>query len=207
MENTINTTQQRAIQYWFADGLAEFLGASICLLLAIYFAAQPFIPQSSFAIFFLLLFIAAFGLRKLLYSLRQRSTYQRTGYVQAMRGFQDRRLRFIAIAFTVLLLALMLYTILQGIDMLPWLTAVSGVSFAFLFLLTALEAKLCRFYYLAGFSILLGIGLVLIRLGNFWGVAVQSFVLGVSLAAFGIRTRLNYLRHSVPLLEQKKDES
>jgi len=206
MENKLKNSQQRAIQYWFADGLAEFLGASICLLLAIYFAAQQFLPQSSFAIFFLLLFIAAFGIRKLMYSLRQRSTYPRTGYVKAMRGFQDRRMRFIAITFTVILLALMLYTILRGIDTFPWLTAISGVTFAFLFFLTALEAKLCRFYYLAGFSILLGIGLVLIRLGNFWGVAIHSLVLAVSLAAFGIRTRLNYLRQSAPLLEQE-DES
>jgi hypothetical protein len=206
MENKLKTTQIRAIQYWFADGLAEFLGASICLLLAIYFAVQQFLPQSGFAIFFLLLFIAAFGLRKLMYSLRQRGTYQRTGYVKAIRGLHDRRMRFIAIAFTVLLLALMLYTILRGIDPFPWLSAISGVTFAFLFFLTAVEAKLCRFYYLAGFSILLGIGLVMIRLGNFWGAAIHSLILAVSLTAFGLRTRLNYLRHTAPLLEQE-DES
>jgi hypothetical protein len=206
MENKLKTSQIRAIQYWFADGLAEFLGASICLLLAIYFAAQQFLPQSVFAIFFLLLFVAAFGLRKLMFSLRQRGTYQRTGYVKAMRGFHDRRMRLVAIAFTVLLLALMLYTILRGIDTFPWLPVMSGVIFAFLFFLTAVEAKLCRFYYLAGFSILLGISLVLLRLGNFWGAAIHSLILAVSLAAFGLRTRLSYLRHSAPLLEQE-DES
>jgi hypothetical protein len=205
MENKLKISQQRAIQYWFADGLAEFLGASICLLLAIYFTTQQFIPQSSFAIFFLLLFLGAFGLRKLMYSLRQRGTYQRTGYVKAMRGLHDRRMRFIAITFTVILLALMLSTILQGIDTFPWLSAMSGVTFAFLFFLTAIEANLCRFYYLAGFSILLGIGLTMIRLGNFWGAAIHSLILAVSLAAFGIRTRLNYLRHSAPLLEQEDE--
>lgn len=205
MEDKLKTTQVKAIQYWFADGLAELLGASICILLAIYFAAQQIIPQSSFAIFFLLVFVAAYGLRKLMYGFRQRATYPRTGYVAAKRGPQDRRLLAVAITFTVLLLAFILYTILSGIDVIPWLTAVGGMIFAFLFFMTASEAKLCRFYYLAGFSILLGVGLVLIGLGNFWGMAVHSLVIGISLTAFGIRTRLSYLRNSALPLEHENE--
>ena len=206
MEQKLKSIEQRALQYWFADGLAELMGASVCVLLAIYFAAQLIIPQSSFVILFLLVFLAAFGLRKLMYGFRQRSTYQRTGYVAAKRSRQNRTLLVVAITFTLLLLAFMLYTILSSFDIFPWLSLISGVIFAFLFLMTGYGAKLCRFYYLAGFSILLGGGLVLIDLGNFWGVAIHSLVMGVSLTAFGLRTRLGYLRQSVPLMEQE-DES
>jgi predicted small integral membrane protein len=206
MENKLKTIEKRAMQYWFADGLAEIYGASICVLLAIYFAAQQIIPQSSFAIFFLLVFVLAYGMRMLMYRQRQHSTYPRTGYLEAKTGRQNRSLLVVAIAFTVLLLAFMLYSMLEGINNTPWLTVLSGSIIAFLFFMAASEAKLCRFYYLAGFSILLGVGLLLIGLGDFWGMAIHSLVIGVSLTAFGIRTRLSYLRNSIIPLEHE-DES
>ncbi|NTW21011.1 MAG: hypothetical protein HGA42_16060 [Nostocales cyanobacterium W4_Combined_metabat2_030] len=37
MDKDIKATQVRAVQYFFADGLAELSGAAICMLLAVYF--------------------------------------------------------------------------------------------------------------------------------------------------------------------------
>ncbi|MFZ2096859.1 MAG: hypothetical protein WAV05_09495 [Anaerolineales bacterium] len=206
MENKLNTTEQRAVQYWFEDGLAELLGAAICVLLAIYFGVQQILPQSSFAILFLLVFVAAFGIRKLMYSIRQHSTYLRTGYVEVGKGLKDRRLIGVAIGFSVLLLGFILYAILRGIQTITWMAAIGGAIYAFIFFLAAFRTRLLRIYFLAAFSLLLGLVLSVNGLGDFWGAAILSLTIGMVLIAFGIVTRLTYLHQSRPNTEQE-DES
>jgi hypothetical protein len=46
MEKNIKATQRRAVQYWFADGLAELIGGVMCLLLAIYFIIQQILQAA-----------------------------------------------------------------------------------------------------------------------------------------------------------------
>jgi hypothetical protein len=202
MDDKLKATEQKARQYWFADGLAELSGAALCVLLAIYFAIQKILPQGSFAILFLLVFVAGFGIRKLMYWIRQRSTYQRTGYVEYRKGLQNRSLLGVTIGFSVLLLGFMLYTMLQGIQTLAWLPIIGGTIFAFIFFLAAYRTKLTRIYYLAGFSLLLGIVAAWSGLSDFLGVALLSLVIGLVLLAFGILTRLTYLRQSGLKMEQ-----
>jgi hypothetical protein len=206
MENKLNSTEQRARQYWFADGLAELLGAAFCVLLAVYFGVQQILPQSSFAIIFLLVFVAAYGIRKLMYSIRQHSTYQRTGYVEAGKGLNDRRLLGVAIGFSVLLMGFMLYTILRGIQAITWMSAIGGAIYAFVFFMAAFRTGLLRIYFLAAFSLLLGLVLAVNGLGDFWGAAILSLMIGLALIAFGLVTRLTYLRQSRLDVEQE-DES
>lgn len=202
MNRKLETTQQKALQYGFIDGLAELTGAIVCLVLAIYFAIQPFLPQAAFALFFLALFIIAFGIRKVMISIRQRSTYSRTGYVELKKGWQDRWLFGFAVAFTVLLLGFIAYTILLGIQTMAWLPAIVGVIFTFMYLLAAYRTKLIRLYFLSIFSLLLGVFLSLSGLGDFWGAAVLSLIISLVLFAFGLITRLAYLRQSGRYVEQ-----
>lgn len=198
MQENLKSSQLRAIQYWFADGLLELSGGVICLLLAIYFAIQQVLPASSgaFALIFLALFVAAYGIRRLMMSIRQRSTYPRTGYVELRKGWQDRRLSWVAIVFTALLLGFLLFTILRGIQTMLWMPVISGIIFLFLFFLTGYRTKLTRFYFVSGFSLLLGLFLSFSGLGDFWGTAVLSLGTGLVLLAFGVVTRVDYLRHS-----------
>jgi predicted lysophospholipase L1 biosynthesis ABC-type transport system permease subunit len=198
MQDNLKSSQLRAIQYWFADGLAELSGGVICLLLAIYFAVQEIIPAStgSFALIFLALFIAAYGIRKLMLSMRRHSTYPRTGYIELKKGWQNRKLFWVTIGFTVLLLGFLLLTILSGIQTMLWMPVIGGIIFLFLFFLAGYRTKLIRFYFVSGFSLLLGLFLSFSGLGDFWGTALLSLSTGLVLFAFGVVTRMDYLRRS-----------
>jgi hypothetical protein len=203
MEKNLKASQKRALQYWFADGLTELSGAAICLLLTIYFVIQQILAASKgyFVILFFIVFVAAFGVRKLMLSYRERSTYQRTGYVEPRKGMEDRRFLGIAIGFTVLLLGFMLFTILRGIQTMVWMPVIAGVIFGFIFILVGLRTKLMRFYFLVVFCFLMGVFLSLSGLGDMWGAALLSLVTGLVLLAFGIVTRLTYIRQTNGIAE------
>jgi len=204
MEKNLKASQKRAMQYWFADGLAELSGGVTCLLMAIYFIVQKILPASQgiFALLFLLVFVAAFGIRKLMLWVRERSTYQRTGFIEPKQGWEDRRFLGIAIGFTLLLLGINLYTIVRGIQTVVWMPALGGLIFAFLFSLIGSRTKLVRYYFLAGFCLLLGVFLAINSLGDLWGTALLSLATSLVLLGFGVVTRLTYLHQTSVLVEQ-----
>jgi hypothetical protein len=207
MEKNLEASQQRALQYWFADGLAELTGGIICLVLVIYFCIQQILPtsQGSFALLFLIVFVAAFGIRKLMIRYRERNTYPRTGFVEPMKGWEDRRLLYSVIGFTILLMGFMFVTILRGIQTMVWMPALSGIIFAFIFALAGYRTKLVRFYFLVGFCFVLGVILSLSGLGDLWGAALLSLCTALVLFAFGIITRISYLHQSTMITEQANE--
>jgi hypothetical protein len=203
MEKNLKASQKRAMQYWFADGLAELSGGALCLLMAAYFIVQQILQasQGSFALIFLAVFVAAFGIRKLMLWIRERTTYQRTGFVEPKQGWEDRKFLGIAIGFTLLLLGFNLYTILRGIQTMVWMPAIAGMVLAFMFALAGSRTKLVRFYFLAGFCLLLGVFLATTGLGDLWGAALLSFATSLVLLAFGVVTRLVYLHQTSAIVE------
>jgi len=207
MENNLKASQRRAVQYWFADGLVELSSGAIGLLLAIYFIVQQTLQasQGSFALIFLIVFIAAFGIRKLMLWYRECSTYLRTGFVELKKEREDRGLLGAEVGFSLLLLGFMLYTILRGIQTVVWMPALGGIIFAFIFGLAGFKTKLLRFYFLGAFCLFLGVFLALSGLGDLWGSAILSFSTSLVLFAFGIVTRLGYLRQTQTIAGQTNE--
>jgi hypothetical protein len=207
MERNIKASQTRARQYWFADGLMELGAAVTCLMLAIFFLALQIIPimQAGFALLFLLVFVAAYGLRKLMIRYRERSTYPLTGFVEPQKGWQDRWLLGITIGFTILLLGFMLFTILRGIQTMVWMPVIGGVIYTFIFAFTGYRTKIIRFYFLAGFCLALGVLLSLNGMGDFLGAAVLSFSASLVLFTFGIVTRYAYIHQSSRVVDYKDE--
>ena len=203
MDNDIKTSHIRAVQYFFADGLVELGFSAICMLLAVYFFILQILPasQGGFALLFLFVFIAAFGIRKLMFWYRERSTYPRTGFVEPKKR-QDRRLLGIEIGFTIILMGFMLFTILRGIENMAWIPALCGIIFAFIFALAGYRTKLVRFYFLAVFCLALGVLLALSGIGDYWGAAILSFITGLVMLSFGIVTRIIYLHQPIVSMEQ-----
>ena len=207
MERKIKASQERALQYWFVDGLMELGAAATCLMLAIFFLALQITPilQAGFAILFLLVFVAAYGLRKLMIRYREHSTYPLTGFVEPQKGWQDRWSLVISIGFSILLLGFMLFTILRGIQTMQWMPAIGGILYAFIFAFTGYRTKLIRFYFLAGFCLALGMLLSLSGMGDFLGAAVLSLSASLILFTLGIITRYAYIRQSSIMVEDNDD--
>lgn len=198
MSENLTKAQQRAVQYWFVDGLAEIAAGLASLLLALFFVIWPYIIKTrwSLLIFFAVAFAVSFGLRLVIQRIKERTTYPRTGYVAPLTGFENKRALVIAVAFTVLLLAVNFYLTLQGPKALLWSPGVAGLVFAFIFSLTGYWSGLRRLYFLALFCCLTGILLVFLRIGYLTGVAVLTGLIGTILLYFGIRTRRAYLRQN-----------
>lgn len=207
MENNLNDAQQRAVQYWFIDGLAELSGGAIGLLLAVYFIVLQVFPalQASFALIYILLFIAVLGIRKLMLWFRTRSTYGRTGYIEPKHGWENRWLLWIAIGFTLLLLGFMLYTILLGIQSIVLMPILGAIIFAFIFFLAGFRTKLVRFIYLAIVCLILGIVLSTSGLGDNFGAALLSLIISLILFTFGSITRTIYLRQAREIEDQTSE--
>jgi len=201
MENKIKDAQKRAVQYWFSDGLAELSAAAIGLLLTLYFIIQQILPLASFAFIFLLLFIASFGIRKLMLWYRERNTYPHTGFVEPKKGMQDRGLLGTAVGFSILLSGFMIYTIWHGIQTMRWMPVIGGAIFAFIFIMAGYRTRLTRFYFLSAFCLLLGIVLAVCGLGDLWGTAFLSLGTSLVLLAFGLITRAAYLHQNTTNLE------
>jgi hypothetical protein len=113
-DNNLKASGQRAVQYWFKDGLAELSGGVICLVLAVYFGLQQILQssQGSFAIFFFCVRSSVWHSQS--HAMVSRAQYlPLTGFVHAKSGLKTTGLLGVTIIFTLLLLGFMLYTIIR----------------------------------------------------------------------------------------------
>jgi hypothetical protein len=202
MNTRLNQSGQRAIQYWFVDGLAYLSGGVICLLLAClnyFFSKVPWTILTNL-IFFLVIFGGAYGLRRIMLRVKERSTYPRTGYVAPKTLREDKVGLAIAITFTILLLALMLINlIVNGAQSMKWMPAIGGLILGFIFGWAGYQTGLWRLYFLAAFDLLAGFGLSIIGISDFTGAALLMLLTSLVLFTFGGLTRWNYLHHTLTL--------
>jgi len=203
----LKKSQQRAVQYWFMDGLAELSGGFICLFLAITFFIQHRLPVTpiSYLAFFLIPFIIAFGIRWVIQRAKEHSTYLRTGKVTPKGGWENRGAMAVAISFTVLLLGLMFFLILQAPKPVDWMPGIGGLIFAFIFAWTGYQTALTRLYFLSLFCLVIGILLAIVGLGGFIGASLLCILTSLILFVSGSVTRWTYL-HQNPLLPEENDE-
>jgi MFS family permease len=198
MNTGIRKTQQRARQYWFIDGLAELAAGTIALFLAAGYWATQFAPLShwSLLIFLLAGLGIAFGIRLVIQKIKERQTYPRTGYAAPLKGWENKRVVMAVVVFVILLIVVQILLNQQGNLSLQWSPAISGFIFTFMFGLAAYQTGLNRFYLLAAFDALIGIGLAIAGLGYMPGVSILSMLTGLWLLSAGSWVRWNYLRQN-----------
>jgi uncharacterized membrane protein len=201
MIDKLTKTQQRAIQYWFEDGLAELSVALVCLLLAVLFLTWQVIFKTRWSqfLFFIILIAFSFGLRLVIQRIKERTTYLRTGYVSPVSGLENNRAVVIVIAFTILLLGVNFYLNWSEAKSMPWSSGVSGLIFAFIFTWTGYVTALRRFYFLGLFSLLVGVVLVLLEVPYLNGAAILAGMIGIILLCLGFRSRWAYTHSNPPL--------
>jgi len=201
MDNKLKKSGQRAIQYWFADGLAELSGGLICLLLAGLFYLLTLVPWSPLTnlAFFSIAFGGGYAIRRVFLRIKERSTYLRTGYVAPKSPREDKVGLAVAILFTALLMTLMLILLINGPQSLVWTTAIGGLILGFIFGWAGYQTGLWRLDFLAAFCLAAGFGLSISGFGDPGGVAVLMVLASLVLFAFGGLTRWTYLHHNPPL--------
>jgi hypothetical protein len=191
MNDNFSEVEQRVKRYWYVDGFGELVGGGgMCLILAIYFAAQQYfgddspvggLLQASLA---LVLIGGFFLVRRLINAAKMQVTYPRTGYVEYQTGQGN---RFLAGALSVLVgfvMAMLFVFIVRQFNRIDAMVAISGaVMGLILFVKQVRTVKVRRFYILSAAALIYGVALSVsglprgYNLGAFYALMSISFVI------------------------------
>ena len=197
-DKTVEQAEQRALQYWLIDGIAELVMGGFFVLLGLYFGAQAVLPEDStmgsmLSPAMLLVFVVG-GLtaRTLIRRLKERLTYPRTGYVAYRQPSKKRRWLTLGVAFGMAMLVSSLFA--SSPASLAWIPAVSGLLIGAYWVYQGHRMGVLRFYALAAISAIVGTAITLAGVGETLGTPVFYIVLGLALIVTGGLTLLSYLR-------------
>jgi hypothetical protein len=202
-ENALN----RAYAHWLKDGLIE-IGAGILLAVVGSLRAIIHFAEDKSAAYYwlsagLLVFMlaAAWGGGRVVKFLKAHITYPRTGFT----AFKPRKYNYKKILLLLLLSGILggLLGILSTRPDEQWIGIFvpigQGIAAAVIFTYAAHRVAVKRLYYLAAFSI--GIGLVIgaLGLGIVLGISFFYLCLGLTLIATGSAALVQYLRSHEPV--------
>jgi hypothetical protein len=205
MNDDLKKIQERATQYWYSDGLYELAFGTLCLVLALYFLAQTFLPKdnvlypiliSSFVIFIL---GSGFLLARMINSVKARLTYPRTGYVAYQS--KPRRTRWISFLLGMSIAAMMSILVVKDLISLSMLPAITGLVFALVMLLLGFRTGLARFPLIGLVALLIGGALSKLGIGDNLGLCVFYGCIGLTFVLSGSCTLRSYLKKTTPTLE------
>ncbi|MEZ0395316.1 MAG: hypothetical protein ABWK53_02605 [Anaerolineales bacterium] len=195
--------ERRAVRYWYVDGSYEIGLGLLCLLLSLYFLTEKLLEGSRFSALVDGGLVLVFALGILLVNwltrrIKEGVTYPRTGYVAYRRpAALPRLVRLLLLAvisgLVAAAIALLVTRPFAGLDVMP---LVSGLLLAFVFAILAWRSSVPRFYLLAVFSALAGLGLAFSGLGNYLALSAYYAAIGLALILSGLLTLLGYLRQN-----------
>jgi hypothetical protein len=213
MQDNFSDVEQRVKRYWYVDGLGELVGGGgMCLLLAIYFAAQQSFGDDSTvsellqASLALVLIGGLFLVRKMINTAKTMVTYPRTGYIEYR---SSERNKFVAGALAAVvgsILAMTFVFIVRQFNRIDAMVAISGaVMSIILFVKQVWSVKVKRFYLLSLVALIYGVALSVSGLPRGYNVGSFYALMSLSFAVSGGLTLRNYLREN-PLQAEAGNE-
>lgn len=191
MKDSVSDVERRVQRYWYVDGFGELVGGGgMCLILALYFAAQQYFGDDTLiggllqASLVLVLLGGFYFVRQLINAAKLRVTYPRTGYVEYQASSRNRWIAGILPALVAMALAATFVFIVRRIDTIDAMTAISGVVMGIiLFVKQVWSAQVKRFYILSLAALIYGAFLSVsgfppgYNLGLFYGLMSLSFAI------------------------------
>ena len=200
MKDRMADVERRVQRYWYIDGFGELVGGGgMCLILALYFAAQQYVGgdtwiggllQASLA----LVLIGGFILvRRLINTAKARVTYPRTGYVEYPEP-GNRTAAGILSAVVGMLLAMTFVFIVRRFNTIDAMTAVTGaVMGIILFVKQVWTTRVKRFYILSLAALIFGAALSVSGFPRGYNLGLFYGLMSLSFAVSGGLTLKNYL--------------
>jgi hypothetical protein len=203
MKDNFSEVEQRVRRYWYVDGFGELVGGGgMCLLLAIYFAAQEYFGNDSIissvlqASLVLVLLGGIFVVQRLIGAAKLRVTYPRTGYVEYPSP-QNKRVIAVLSAIVGMIMAMTFVFIVRQFSRIDGLVAVSGVAMGIiLFLKQVWTVKVKRFYILSAVAALYGLMLSVSGFPRGYNLGLFYVLMSLSFAISGGLTLRNYLEEN-----------
>ena len=207
MENKLLDVEQRIKRYWYSDGIAELSSGGMFILLGLYFGIQGYFGEGSLVSVILqvsLVFLmmgGIFGVRWLVNTLKIRLTYPRTGYVEYRSSEKDATQRRYVVAAVAMIIAVASMVLVKYIRILDSMVLITGIIVSVVFIaLRGKSSGVTRFYFLGGFSFLLGVGLSFDGLPDEYNLALFYGLLGVAiLISGGVVLRRYLIENPMPV--------
>ena len=200
MNNNLSEVEQRVKRYWFVDGFGELIGGSgMCLILAVYFAAQQYLGDDSVMGSLLQVSLALvliggfFFVRRLINAAKLRVTYPRTGYVEYSTP-ENKILTNVLSALVAMIMAMTFIFIVRQFNRIDAMVAVTGaVMGIILFVKQVWTAKVKRFYILSVAALMYGAALSVSGFPRGYNLALFYALMSLSFAISGGLTLKKYL--------------
>lgn len=200
MNNNFSDVEQRVKRYWYVDGFGELVGGGgMCLILAIYFAAQEYFGDGSLLSnllqmsLILVLLGGMFVVRRLINTAKLHVTYPRTGFVEYSQPQNKRRVGILS-ALVGILVAMTSIFIVRQFSRIDAMVAVSGMAMGIILSLKQLwTVKVKRFYILSAAAVLYGVALSISGLPNGYNLGLFYGLMSLSFAISGGLTLRKYL--------------
>lgn len=200
MNNNFSDVEQRVKRYWYVDGFGELVGGGgMCLILAIYFAAQEYFGDGSLLSnllqmsLILVLLGGMFVVRRLINTAKLHVTYPRTGFVEYSQPQNKRRVGILS-ALVGILVAMTAIFIVRQFSRIDAMVAVSGMAMGIILSLKQLwTVKVKRFYILSAAAVLYGVALSVSGLPNGYNLGLFYGLMSLSFAISGGLTLRKYL--------------
>ncbi len=204
MKDELQQAQQRAMRYFYVDGMPEMAFGLICLLLGLCFYFEGILPKESILYkildmsFVLIVIAGSLLVGRIIGYFKQRITYPRTGYVNYRKATGKARLFQIGFAAGLAILISVLVSILftRAPESFAWMPAVTGIIFSAVMFFVGVRAGLLRYYLLSLLGILLGGGLSIAGIGDILGLGIFYLGMALVLLLTGGWVLISYLRHT-----------
>lgn len=207
MDPNFTKLQNRTIQYWFVDGLAECAAGLLGLFAGILFWVWPFFWMWRWSLMVILGagLAMSFGLRLVIQRIKERSTYPRTGYAAPNDCLNKKRSLLITIVFVLILIGSNVYLTTKAPQNWLWSSGMAGLGAAMVFIWIGALTKQRRLYLLAILSACVGIAMAILGVDFFQGAGILFGGIGLILLFQGYRTHMMYIKQN-PLPNGQIDE-
>jgi hypothetical protein len=202
----LNKITKRPIQYWFEDGIGEFVLGALYFLIGINFYLQATIksPQIKGILSLMSVFIIGGGViitRKLISRIKEYITYPRTGYVAySKRPGKTKIAITIVILGTVAVVTIYLGKTSNSYD---WTSTIISVICGALMLYQAVQTSVFRLYIESILAILIGIVIAFLNLGGMFSSGIFFISFSIVLMISGGCAFLYYLKKSSPIIKKE----
>ncbi len=212
MKDNFYEVEQRVKRYWFSDGIAEISVGGIFILLGLYFGVQGYFGEGSMLAVILqvsmvlIMIGGVLGARRLVNNLKTRITYPRTGYVEYHAGDKtSNRQRYITMGLALIgaVALIALINFIRGVDSMVLATGI--IVGAVFIVLRGKSSGVTRFYYLGGFSLMLGVGLSFDNLSQAYNLALFNGLLGIVILVSGALVLSRYLKENPQPVEESNE--
>ena len=201
MKDPIKDVMRQTMSYWYVDGLNELSIGALLLALGFFYVvlgmtgpSKTISQLSSVGLPFLIVLGALLG-RRVVSRLKERLTYPRTGYVACATSRVEIKVWTILIGVAAAVGMVLLVTYFK----LDWLVKASpAVLLAILIAFVGLKYGLRRFYWLAVYTLLLGVPMTLLPLGDNFNLALFWLGFGAGMIVSGGLTLRGYLQNTQP---------